>query len=33
MTELSSTALYLEKIREGKETPFGGAHGTGAWWF
>ena len=30
--ELSFWDTYMEKIREGKETPFGGELGTGAWW-
>lgn len=32
-TELRFIDVYLEKIREGKETMFGGEAGTGAWWF
>ena len=31
-TELTFMEEYLDKIREGKETPFGGEAGTGAWW-
>ena len=30
-TELSFIEVYLDKIREGKETPFDGEAGTGAW--
>ena len=30
-TELSFAETYLDKIREGKETPFDGEAGTGAW--
>ena len=30
-TELSFWDAYLDKIREGKETPFDGEASTGAW--
>lgn len=32
-TELRFIEAYLDKKREGKETPFDGEAGTGAWWF
>lgn len=30
-TELNFMEVYLDKIREGRETPFNGEVGTGVW--